>query len=167
MLRYAVTNTNRQYLFLYMYTCALAFVAYKYFDLKYLQLLFIYKLKYNTAINYIQIVTSYMNSYYAAIILPTLVFVSFFFYTLFIYILENIIYIHLGFSFLPKKYKLFTILRAPHNYGGSKEHFHLLYYKSSFYYPIILSITNTMFIKELFVTQGNSGVLLNSAVWIA
>jgi ribosomal protein S10 len=61
---------------------------------------------------------------------------------------------------MPKKYKMFTVLRAPHNYGISKEHFHLVYYKSHFSYPLILAVGTEPFFKTLLSVRSRNEVVL-------
>ena len=45
-----------------------------------------------------------------------------------------------GFSYLPKKYKTFTVLRSPHIDKRSREQFHLIEYKCIVQIPIFLGV---------------------------
>ena len=62
--------------------------------------------------------------------------------------------------FLPKKYKLYTLLRSPHIDKRSREQFHIIENKLALYAPILLNISNFSLLNIAFSFKKGSNVVL-------
>ena len=73
------------------------------------------------------------------------------FFLLYLNFLKKSINSKYGLTFIPSKYKLFTVLKSPHTDKKSREQFHLVKYKSICQYPIIFSTQNSFFFNYFFM----------------